>query len=139
MEAAKAELRTIEERAMDVQQKVAAAKEAVHDQAAKMEAVKSLHKEVEQKLATIRSVEEDIKNSLEETDRNVKENDKKAKHWDAQLAKVRRERAEAEGMSELPPLCTEAELSAADDDRVAETITLLESELARALRQRPAR
>lgn len=131
MEAAKSELRGIEEKALDVQQKVVDAKAAVHEQAAKMEGVKAQHREVEQQLATIRSVEEDIKNSLEENERNVKENDKKAKHWDTQLAKVRRERAEAEGLSELPPLCSEEELQAVDDDRVAETITLLESELAR--------
>lgn len=131
MEANKAELRAIEERALDVAQKVEAAKAAVHEQAAKLESVKGLHHEVEKQLATIRSVEEDIKNSLEENERNTKENDKKAKHWDTQLARVRRERAEAEGLSELPPLCSEEELAAADDDRVAETITLLESELVR--------
>lgn len=129
----KEEFKNLEDGAMAVLESQKELQELVDAKSEELAAAAAARDAALKVVGTIRHVEVDIQAKLDDFKLAAKENEDKAKHWDKELAKLRKEQEllHGEGGDEpLPELLTEQELSRFSTDAQHAEAAVLEDELA---------
>lgn len=116
----KAALKELEDKAMDVSNHYTETQALQEGAAASLGSLRDAHSDAKKNVAIIRSVELEIAAKLEDLQREGEKTGDKAKTFERKLAAVRREIQEADSLPALPPLFSDEEVAAANQEAVFE-------------------
>ncbi|KAK3270880.1 hypothetical protein CYMTET_20742 [Cymbomonas tetramitiformis] len=123
------EFEAMDAQALVVQETFTKTQELLKEKAGELSALKKEYDAHEEQVQTIRTVEVEITNKLEDLDRDVQDNRDKAKHWDKELADVRSKLQESLQAGELPALLSEEELATVNQEDAHIKVSVLEQQL----------